>query len=520
LLYQEITNLANIGSSINDTDGANTRVKREFKWLYQMLYEAQPNNGSSIKDTDVPHLRAKRQLQWLPIIGTIWSGVNSFLIYKQSNEINAIKNKQNALIIEVDNNRKLIADNRYLITNISQALSNLVKQLNFQANEEYFMRAVEHALLRATQQTDMLQMAVQALMNRRLAPVVLGTTDMPALFRDIKSKVEAKGYRLLVTEIAHIFQCETSFIVEEGGRFVLITSIPTARQNDYMHLYQYVPSPIPVGNNSALIFHPTYDIIAVNNDQTQFRTMTTTELNSCQKIADVHLCERSNTAFYTAHARYIDEKLCTFHLYQRGFDLARKVCPAEIIELRDDVIQIEDDKFIVTSERNQQGFIHCPDNDKPHDFAAFGRFIITIPFGCWAEVPGRFQMTPSFTIDETTITGMTYHWDTDPVDMLTDIDLTKLEELRAIFDSVATAPPVKLTDIKEYMERRTMNYTAYAIAAVALFAAIAVIWLIYRAVRAWWEQRSNPTPTNTDNMQLIIHPTAPQRSILLDKFNK
>jgi hypothetical protein len=70
------------------------------------------------------------------------------------------------------------------------------------------------------------------------------------------------------------------------------------------------------------------------------------------------------------------------------------------------------------------------------------------------------------------------------------------------------------------MERRTMNYTAYAIAAVALFAAIAVIWLIYRAVRAWWEQRSNPTPTNTDNMQLIIHPTAPQRSILLDKFNK
>jgi hypothetical protein len=129
---------------------------------------------------------------------------------------------------------------------------------------------------------------------------------------------------------------------------------------------------------------------------------------------------------------------------------------------------------------------------------------------------------------------MTYHWDTDPSDILVDIDLSQLEALRAAMDNITNTPPTKLPDILRYLhDRHTTSddgfftkyskYIAMAIIIIAVATAGAVVIVYCRACGPTCAPRTTkPTTTKDDStldpdaMELILHPTAPPRRFLLE----
>jgi hypothetical protein len=109
--------------------------------------------------------------------------------------------------------------------------------------------------------------------------------------------------------------------------------------------------------------------------------------------------------------------------------------------------------------------------------------------------------------------------------ILDDLDLTELERLRASFDSIANTPPVKLQELKPYMEKMKSNQKSniwiYALTAAAGATALGVILIIIRmACQRRAGDNPSTTPTNIDKMQFHVHPTAPPRSIAMDIFSK
>jgi hypothetical protein len=122
MLVQAAINAATVHHNYTST------INRDMKPYVERLraVNEELNNlagiGARIDDMEEGSKRTKRQIEFIPIIGTIWSGVNSFLIYKQSKEIDSIKDAQNALIISVDSNSKMIAQNQRQIIAIADNL--------------------------------------------------------------------------------------------------------------------------------------------------------------------------------------------------------------------------------------------------------------------------------------------------------------------------------------------------------------------------------------------------------------
>jgi hypothetical protein len=121
-------------------------------------------------------------------------------------------------------------------------------------------------------------------------------------------------------------------------------------------------------------------------------------------------------------------------------------------------------------------------------------------------------MNPTWTVDETSVEGMTYHWDSNPEDIVKDIDLATLEAIRASMDEINNAPPAKLGDIRKLFRATNTSTTAsiinYLTTALAL---IGAGFAVYSFIRCFWTAPPKTTTTQ---------PTAPPYSINMENFLK
>jgi len=134
---------------------------------------------------------------------------------------------------------------------------------------------------------------LQALQARRLSITFLPKDQIDALFIQAQRRAKTMGCSLLLTSPSHITQIKVSHFFN-GTHLNLILHLPIAPHNSIMRLYKLHPFPLPFANDTFLIPDVRDDVLAVSNTNIRFSSqLSTLELQSCNRINKIYLCERN-----------------------------------------------------------------------------------------------------------------------------------------------------------------------------------------------------------------------------------
>jgi len=271
---------------------------------------------------------------------------------------------------------------------------------------------------------------LQALQTRRLSTTYLPKDQIDALFIQAQRRAKTLGCSLLLTSPSHITQIEVSHFFN-GTHLNLILHMPIAPHNSIMRLYKLHPFPLPFANDTFLIPDVRDDVLAVSNTNIRFSSqLSTLELQSCNRINKIYLCERNGVM------NKFPEDTCLGALYHQKFDLAKRICHFHVEPAKEFIYQLLNNWFLIYVTSPQTVPITCMDKDKTH-FEWHLKTGITrqhLPAGCTADLPRNLLLSDLSILVPQDYVQFDMDW--DPVSFMPEFQDLVLPEFRAMSDQL------------------------------------------------------------------------------------
>lgn len=180
---------------------------------------------------------------------------------------------------------------------------------------------------------------------------------------------EAAAARNLVVPInsANDFlQCPISFKVTSTG-LEIVVHVPAAPQDSLLHVFQYIPLPLPLTNGGVATPKLTNHIIAVSPTHDRFTVLSAYDLIQCKPLGGLLYCPDLNAVRRPTAVgpddHDLDEGLCLLSLLTHQLADALKRCPVTLSQDPNVVRQLGKGKFLIHAKRDQDAQWDCAQDD-------------------------------------------------------------------------------------------------------------------------------------------------------------
>jgi hypothetical protein len=221
----------------------------------------------------------------------------------------------------------------------------------------------------------------------------------PADYIALKIGREAKdvGLQPVARHLSDYLQMEMSFVAGSEG-FSTLVHVPLIDMKSALTIGEHHILPIPLEDCLYHIIGPdNYRDIAVTADHKLYRAMVRAELNTCRRVGEFYLCDRSlvvtkGPKLDAPPPQWKDPALCLFALFAGRFELATATCRTSIRGTEAAMRMVAPDSFGSYTNKPHRGTVTCRSSNNPggletRAFTANGLTKITLglPHGCTAE---------------------------------------------------------------------------------------------------------------------------------------
>jgi len=354
------------------------------RWLTDMIQETVKDLKDilmvtpSAEEGDLHHQRTKRG-----IMGGIALGLavrNAYQIHQIEKHFANLTSKYNEVVDSVT-----LLDNRHVQLAVdTEVLKNLVKIFqtrNYHKIITYVMAANDHM--------KRLIGSVRGIINdgrmKRLSSHLIHGRDLQLLYSKLCSLAREKRLQMILEEPADLYKVETTYAYEkEGEVFAIYVHVPMVEKEEKLKLYEYVKFPIiqSFAANATIIpdvgEEPMIAIVPIDQatraveaiSQHRFRTMSETDIQSCQKIRDVYLCGGRNTL------RTDIEDSCIGGLWLADHSIISRNCDMKISKSKEYVTKISANSWMVFSPKKLITTAKCGGTTVPVRFERQNKIVM------------------------------------------------------------------------------------------------------------------------------------------------
>jgi hypothetical protein len=386
------------------------------------------------------------------------------------------------------------------IKNVTEVVNRQGHQLKLLATMDRFMMTVQ----KISDGTSKFEAIINKATSGRLAVEAINMALMQDVLGRLKKEAEEKGFDLLVNSAWDLLQVDTSFVGTDNG-FMLYVHIPLVKYSQPYQILRYVPFPYPVDkdNDTSLVMwvQPEEEVIAVNEKQQLFRSMTHADLIQCRKMGVVHICDHSGVAH---HTKVKDS--CIHNLYGRDWQGIKDTCNLRL-KTRSDVVQdLGNNTFMVFNKEPTPAQLSCPGNPHTTPGLLSGTVSVTVPPGCQL-LTNSHVMTGADIIETVTKTTYVFKWPFDPKELFGELDLTNINA-----DDIKPGDVIDKKKIDEWLDRERryneqtfgdrFHLTTMAIGSICGFISLALMilmiggssWYSYRNQQTWLNHKMSIPP--------------------------
>jgi len=432
--------------------------------------------------TPLSTTETSRQVRWAPL--AVFPLIQTLLGAHNNYQIEQLKQNASRLTLMVSEQGAALSAQGQVVGR----LVNVTESLVFGQTRQDMQLLHGSLVTEAVEITSRVADTIEALLQQRLSPAALAAGEADTVVQHLQAAAKKQGYRLLVKNKADIFQCPTSFLADAEG-FDVFVHIPIAQHEDSLMLYRFLPIPARLSPNSAMVFAPAHDVLALSHNDESFQIMHMADLAQCTRKGTTYLCENSNVIRTREGALTAkdDPTNCLYFLMVRNYEAVRTSCPVHLSKVRDGAFQLDQTRFVFQNRKNEQGTTRCASTEHPERWSADSSLIVTVPPGCWAET-SSFRVTSTRSIP-LSARASDYYWD-EPIDNLFgDVDLDQFEDMRRQLTNVSDVPR-SLAGIASWLRghQETTITKHFSWGALSL-AGLAVVVCIGGFGLSWWWSR-------------------------------
>ena len=373
-----------------------------------------------------------------------------------------------------------------------EMISNDLRELHLSQNTDWAIQV-------AQQQTYMMEQVLEAVLDKRVHPLLLAQINLNATAEKVKRLAAKRGLAPMASYASDWLQHQASFVATDDG-FDVYLHVPLMATDQSLILYRHLPVPVPVNNEFSVQIDSEYEYLAVSPDHRLFRAMHESDLDSCVKYGRYFACHSGNVLYKAESVkdteRAYDFSICSFALYTQDLEAALKHCKRTITPSADTIVQVSATRFVLASKTPHTGFKVC--GGKRSSFHVARMSQVEIEHGCVGESKGHiFAPSDQSFSTEADRWALTFHLPTDPEVLADHLDFATLEKIRRRANS--SAEQLHKMDIRHAMEQvqrelASQNFSFWNHILRAPPLAVATLALIL-SILALWRQRTPGAPT-------------------------
>ena len=220
---------------------------------------------------------------------------------------------------------------------------------------------VEHTIRALEKKMSTIRELLAAAMQRRLSPAAMLHLQYKRFLAALQKETFHRGFQLLISRVADLLQCETSFIFTPSG-FNIITHIPSSPIEAILDMYKFIPLPIPVHSQYHALLDISDTVLAIAPSQAIFRTISAFELSQCHRLGEYYTCQNGNVmrkALPALNVREVDQGVCMYAIFTQNFKIVSDVCNIFLSPAKSTVLQLAPRSFAAYSDRAYDGTLQC-----------------------------------------------------------------------------------------------------------------------------------------------------------------
>ena len=122
----------------------------------------------------------------------------------------------------------------------------------------------------------------ETLFEHRLSPLLVNPKTVKNVMRRLNDAALKHSLVMISTEQEDLYQFSTSHLITKTGQLIILVHCPLVSTSGLLNVYRYVGIPMrPPQIDAHIMANPTYNILAIGRDQSNFRVMNEQELNEC-----------------------------------------------------------------------------------------------------------------------------------------------------------------------------------------------------------------------------------------------
>ena len=211
-----------------------------------------------------------------------------------------------------------------------------------------------------------------SLFKQRIPLTILNKKMLKINFDTLIQKVQNEGYFPLNRDFTSIYKEKTITYYQTSPDKLLITFtlIPISK-GPLMNIYQYIPSPIYLGNNIvAEIQSPKQQILALDEMDTNHKYFSKENIKQCVKNNDVYHCP-NNQIEKRRHEDY-----CLYNLFEHNLMRILNTCKIDFNIISSKATKLKDNEFQIISTKPTRLTINCTP-PKVHHLTGIHNFNLT-----------------------------------------------------------------------------------------------------------------------------------------------
>ena len=220
---------------------------------------------------------------------------------------------------------------------------------------------LEHTIRALEKKMSSIRELLAAAMQRRLSPAAMLHLQYKRFIAVLQHESFQRGFQLLISRVADLLQCDTSFIFTSSG-FNIITHIPSSPVEAILDMYSFIPLPIPVHSSYHALIDISDTVLAIAPSQAIFRTLSAFDLSQCQRLGDYYTCHNGNVmrkALPALNEVGKDQGVCMYAIFTQNFQIVPQACDVFITPATTTVHQLSPRSFASFSARDYSGTLQC-----------------------------------------------------------------------------------------------------------------------------------------------------------------
>ena len=323
---------------------------------------------------------------------------------------------------------------------------------------------------------------VEGLLSGRLSHRAIQPEAMTTMLQAMSSEAAAAGHTLLVKTSGEAFQSKASYLATKTGFFAIL-HLPMATTEDLMDLWLFIAVPLQISLTRHMTVHPGFDVIAMSQDKSFFKTMTLADLTVCDKRGLYHFCAAANLHTKVSIARTYqgqrNDQLCALFIYEGQFDKVRTACSFHLDKPTDQGFVLSGTEVVFVSTSTQQGTSKCP-NRIESTFQVSGVTAVSVPVGCTVRTD-FFSATGTSDENQDEVIRRQSKWPTALPPPWADLNLALLDVLES---EGATDVPVDAAKLRLYLDEATIHRRATK-SHIALWSMVGIIFMLGAGLIFW-----------------------------------